>query len=380
MSEVLIVQRVLPHYRVPFFERLSAELQHRGHRLRLLYGQEYPGEVPASVQCARPWATRIDNRYFAAAGHWLAWQPVLPYLARADLLIVEQSNKLLANYALQARLIGAGVLLAYWGHGRNRQAANAASLSERLKRRLALGAHWWFAYTDSVGRELAANGYPRERITVVDNAIDEEPFREAMEHARTHPSDLRRLRLQMGPRMALYCGGLRASKRLDFLLAAADRIRRRVGDFQLAIIGDGPERIMLSSAAASRPWLHVLGAMTGVERVPWFLAARAQLMPGVVGLGILDSFITQCPLITTDIRGHGPEIDYLSHGTNGIATPDSVDDYTAAVVRILTDDTWHARLEQGCAISACRHTLRNMVDRFATGVSHCLESRRQLSA
>ena len=46
--KVTIIQRILPHYRIPFFEALHRELGHAGIELQLIYGQEYPGTVPRS--------------------------------------------------------------------------------------------------------------------------------------------------------------------------------------------------------------------------------------------------------------------------------------------------------------------------------------------
>ena len=48
MMSVVIIQRVLPHYRVPFFLQLEKQLSRRDIRLSVVYGQEYEG-------CARSW-------------------------------------------------------------------------------------------------------------------------------------------------------------------------------------------------------------------------------------------------------------------------------------------------------------------------------------
>src|ERR1041385_5770660 len=97
MPTVSIVQRILPHYRLGFFERLHTLLGARGIDLRLCYGQELPGTRPGSVDYAGAWVTRIRNHYFrgARAGRGAVWQPCLRELAHSDLVIAEHAARLL---------------------------------------------------------------------------------------------------------------------------------------------------------------------------------------------------------------------------------------------------------------------------------------------
>ena len=46
MRQVAFVQRVLPHYRHPFFDGLAKCLADEGIALTVYYGNEYPGTVP----------------------------------------------------------------------------------------------------------------------------------------------------------------------------------------------------------------------------------------------------------------------------------------------------------------------------------------------
>ncbi len=52
-KKVVIVQRGLPHYRKPMFAALRERLQWGGIELLLIYGQEYTGMVPGTVE-SRP--------------------------------------------------------------------------------------------------------------------------------------------------------------------------------------------------------------------------------------------------------------------------------------------------------------------------------------
>lgn len=98
MHKVTIIQRILPHYRIPFFEALHHELVRTGIELQLIYGQEHPGAVPRSERLSHPWTTRIENRYFNTPFGQLVWQPCLNHLEDSDLIVFEQANSLLLNY------------------------------------------------------------------------------------------------------------------------------------------------------------------------------------------------------------------------------------------------------------------------------------------
>jgi L-malate glycosyltransferase len=331
--------------------------------LRVVYGQERPGEVPVSVGIAEPWATRIENRYLRVGPATLVWQPCVGLLRDADLVVVEQANSLLLNYLLVSGIRSPANLLAYWGHGRNRQAAGWRALSEAAKSRIANRVDWWFAYTDGCRRDLVARGYPDARITVVNNAVDTQGLA---------PLPGSPTAAGVGGNACIYCGGMYPAKRLDFLLAAAVRIRDRVPDFELVLIGSGPTAHLAESAATRHPWIRHLGPLTGSSRAEWFRRCRAQLMPGLVGLTIVDSFAAGTPLITTEMPGHSPEIDYLVHGFNGLMSQNTLDAYVDTVVSFLRSPEDQRRLADGCLISARTYTIDHMIERFASGVLQSL--------
>ena len=47
------------------------------------------------------------------------------------------------------------------------------------------------------------------------------------------------------------------------------------------------------------------------KKIRYFDLAHFQLMPGPVGLHIVESFAMLKPLATTNLKTHGPEIAYL---------------------------------------------------------------------
>ena len=114
-------------------------------------------------------------------------------------------------------------------------------------------------------------------------------------------------------------------------------------------------------------------AVYGAERAVYFSLSNLMMMPALVGLAIVDSFVAGVPLFTTDIPVHGPEIFYLENEQNGIMTPFDLAQYVDGVAKYLRDKEQMTTLVKGCAESASRYTLDAMVENFATGVSAVLD-------
>ena len=147
----------------------------------------------------------------------------------------------------------------------------------------------------------------------------------------------------------------------------------RIPDFELLAIGDGPDQLLVEEAAREHSWVHYLGGVYGAERAPYFAMARAFLMPGLVGLAVVDSFVAAVPMFTTNVPIHSPEIAYLDDGRNGVIVHHDIMTYADAVAEYLQSPVMQQRLIDGCKDSARNFGISRMVERFAVGVQRCLE-------
>lgn len=366
---VCIVQRRLTHYRVPLFEALRDELARRDIRLRVLVGQGTPAEAMKKDAGELAWAEPLATRYLA--GGRLCWQPMHRHIRHADLVIVTQENKLLQNHLLL--VAPRRFRLAFWGHGANLQSGRPDGAKERFKRWTTCRADWWFAYTRLSADLVRAAGFSADRTTVLNNAIDTAQMQQ--QRRSVTPAELHALRdaLGFGPGpVGVFVGSLYSDKRLAFLLEAAAAIRAQVPDFQLLIVGDGPDRGRVEAACAAQPWVRWVGVKTGRDKVLHVALAQLMLNPGLVGLGILDDFVCGTPMMTTDCGLHSPEIAYLDQGVNGLMTANDVGAYAEACVRLLRDPVALDGLRAGCAASADEYTVQNMARRFAEGIDRAL--------
>lgn len=372
---VVVTQHRLMHYRQAFFERLRRACADRNIELRLVHGQPSPADAVRKDTGQLHWADTVQNSYMRLGGVDLIWQPFPEALQGAELVVLMQENKLLSNYPWLLGLRGRRhQRIAYWGHGRNLQSTAPTGLRERWKRWFVNRVDGWFAYTEATRTLLVADGYPSERIAVLDNAIDNEQF--VHDLASVTPAQVAQchatLGSQPGEPIGLYCGSLYPDKRLDLLVAAADLVRVTQPDFRLVIVGDGPSRGDLEAAAASRPWLRCVGVQRGVDKAAWFRIANAYLSPGAVGLHVLDAFCAGIPMLTTVDARHGPEIAYLQSDRNGFIVDANARTFAETYISLMQNPTQLERVRQAAAADARRYTLDNMVLRFVAGIETCL--------
>src|SRR5688500_12262429 len=92
---VAIVFKYLLQHRKAFCEHLRAELEARDVELRLIYGQPGLEDSPRQDEADLPWARRIRNTVVPLGPRELFWQPALPLLREADLVVVNDASKLL---------------------------------------------------------------------------------------------------------------------------------------------------------------------------------------------------------------------------------------------------------------------------------------------
>lgn len=365
---VLIVQEHLPHYRVAFFEQLRCLLHERGISLDLVYSA---GGTSKLLPGSLPWARAAPT----ARWRGLVYQHVMGRAAKADLVIVPQELKYISLAWLLARRAAGLVRLAFWGHGRNMQSRNQNSWPERVKRILSKRVDWWFAYNERSAAVVRELGFPADRITIVQNAINTKHLVEARRALTQEAIETAKTSLGIhSSNVAIYTGGLYEEKRLPFLLEAAAKVHAQMSDFHLIIIGGGPQGHLIIEAARNNSWVHYLGPKNDTEKLPFWAISKISLMPGLVGLGVLDSFSLGVPLITTNYPYHSPEIEYLRDGVNGVMVHDWKDTnaYAKNVIALLKDQNRLAHMITEGDRAAHFYTIENMAVNFASGIIEAL--------
>ena len=365
--------------RAAFHEKLRERLARDGVIYDFVYSSGDP-DLGKDDTVVLPWATDVPLRKLRLFGKTLLSQRLGASTYGADLVIVQQQNNLLANYWLQTWRRLRGQKIAFFGHGRNFQSKRPDGPRERFKRIWAGQVDWWFAYTEGCAELVASYGFPKDRITAFNNAIDLGQV--VRQKALLLESNIAKLRQELvggSENVAIYVGGLYEEKRIDFLIESARLMRERCPDFHLIVIGGGPDADKVRKAAGQEAWIHYEGPQFGQRKAELITLAKAWLMPGLVGLAVLDSFAYGVPMITTDVPFHSPEIDYLEDGKNGLIIRPADDPklYAERVIALLRDEIGRDRLVEGGRAALDLYSIENMVERFACGVLAALEAPRR---
>ena len=253
-KKVAIIYRSIPHYRRDFYYLLRDSLQLQNITLVLIYGQPGKNESQKKDTLDIDWARKIENKIMYIGKREIFWQPVLRHLEGVELIIVEQASKLLVNYLLLLHNALGIHKLAFWGHGKNFQQSSASRVGEWVKRILSKRVHWWFAYNEFSAQIVESMGFPKDRITCVQNAIDTKALREELRSLK--PDDIQIARKQLRIKtnnIAIYSGGLYPEKRISFLLESLHYLRRRITDFEMIIIGDGVDAHLITEEVKTNP-------------------------------------------------------------------------------------------------------------------------------
>ncbi|MEM1113538.1 MAG: glycosyltransferase family 4 protein [Pseudomonadota bacterium] len=375
LKRVVIVQYRLLHYRRAFFQRLRDQCFDAGVELILLHGQPSASERLRGDTAELDWAIEVPTLHWPIADIRLLWQRLPAWLSDVDMVVVMQESRILSSYPLLLR--PGKRRLAFWGHGNDVTRPVESTLRARWKRFWICKVDWWFSYTAVSTKVIEAAGYPVQRISTVQNAVDTRAFRESVEAVSADA--VKKLEascaIEPGDRVALFCGSVYKEKKIDLLLDACVMIHAALPNFHLIVIGGGPLEGKVKSYAARHDFIHYLGVQTGELKSASFRRADVMLNPGLLGLHILDAFSIGLPLVSTRGALHAPEIAYLEDGVNGLLVDsDEARAYADAVIELLGDSEYLRRIAAAALASGRRYTLDNMVQAFADGINACLEA------
>ena len=356
-TSVLFVQRALPHYRLPFFEGLHREQDFsvtvaHGHvkRLHSLTAREDPRFGTLSL-----------SNYVAPILGGFVYQRGWSNLLKArdyDCLILEFNVRILSNHFLLFEAKRRNIPCILWGHGLGHR---GLSLVEKFRFYLVRKCDALVTYTQGGGRPFLQQGIPSEKIFVAPNTLDVDRIKPVQ---AKEPGNL-----------VLYVGRLIRPKRVDVLIEAFASVVDTLPNSKLIIVGDGSERQFLERLVEElniRSHCRFTGAILDEKKLSTFFSrAVVYVCPGYVGLGVVHSFAYGVPVIVARDANHGPEIDYVRSGINGLILNEAAPETIAAAIQTLFEDTnLQSRLRAGAKLTARELSMDRMVQGFAQAIRY----------
>jgi len=373
IKKILIVEEQIKRYRRPFYDRLHKALCEEGIQLRVVYSAPERSEMQKHDNCELPREYGVKVKGYRMAKGRLLFQPAFRELAFADLVIIEHANRFLLNHFLLPLSLLRLKRSAFWGLGENLQAGRSR-FSELYKERTLNWVSWWFAYTEGTARYLQDRGVPAAKITAVQNSVDTRRIQACVQSLSRNARASLRARLGIGPvtPVGIFVGMLHKVKSVPFLIQAGEMIRQTVPEFQLIVVGGGPDEEEIKQSATRYPWVHCVGPKFGDRKAQFLAISDVFLLPGRAGLAVLDGFAAGLPLVATRLSIHGPEMEYFEDGNNGLITAADPEAYAQAVARLLSNPQELQLLREGAAKSAEKYSIEVMVESFKRGIVQCL--------
>jgi glycosyltransferase involved in cell wall biosynthesis len=343
-------QRVLPSYRVPFFDLLA---QHCEGGMSLFAGMPRPVEMIASGKMQIAKHVEAKNLHLLGGAfylcyqhgfiHWLEeWNP--------DALIVEANPRYLATPSAVKWMHVRGRKVIGWGLG------SPPVHGIRRKRRLAFVNQFdaIISYSRHGAEEYAALGFPREKIFVAHNAVSPAPEK---------PDDRSPT---IDRATVLFVGRLQARKRIDSLLRACAEMEARP---RLLIVGDGPERTPLETLARDvYPAVEFIGAKHGAELKPYFAEADLFVLPGTGGLAVQEAMSHGLPVIVA--KGDGTQDDLVRENNGWQIEPENYSALVSAMKNALSDVARLRRMgEESFRIVSEEINIQKMVEAFVRALN-----------
>jgi glycosyltransferase involved in cell wall biosynthesis len=371
MKRVLIIEPEMKQYRAPFYAGLYEALRLDGIELNVAYSDPPPSEAQKKDNCDLPAEYALRVKAYWLFKRKLLYQRIFSPLWKSDLVIVDQANKYVLNHPLLVLSLSGLQRVAFWGHGRFSQ---GRAISEWYKRKTLNCVTWWFAYTKGTGQYLEAHGVPAWKITAVQNSVDTREIREHRE--RLTGENRKKLRSGLGiPESApvgIFCGMLDKVKGIPFLIESCKIVRTHMPEFHMILVGGGPDQEGVLQLIGDLNWVHWVGPKFGREKAELMAISDVFLLPGKVGLAILDAFAAGLPFLTTRLDIHCPEIEYLEEDRNGLVTDHCEKAFAEEVIEVFTEPGRLQHLAAGAIESAEEYSIEAMTANFRHGIQQCL--------
>jgi glycosyltransferase involved in cell wall biosynthesis len=329
-SRLGVQQRVLPSYRVPFFDLLATACE---GGMSLFAGQPRGEESILSGELQVAQYAPARNIHLLSGPLYFCYQRgFIDWLSEwnPDALIVEANPRWLSTPAAITWMQVRGRPVVGWGLGAppSNSPHFLRKWGERKRGAFLNCFDALIAYSQRGADEYAAYGIPSEKIFVAHNAVAPAP---------TAPPDRRPLRVDRAT--ILFVGRLQARKRIDALLRACAEISEPGP--RMVIVGDGPERQDLEHLAMQvYPSAEFIGARHGDELKPYFAEADLFVLPGTGGLAVQEAMSHGLPVIVA--KGDGTQDD-LVRPENGWQIPPGDDEALVSTVREALSDVGRLR-------------------------------------
>ena len=326
MARVIIIQRLVPHYRIPVFAQLHRELGWEVVASNRPVAKGLKLAQPEDHEWLHPVPMRMSRSNFFRA-----------YVPMGRIMDEFKPEALVAEFSLQLSSswqLGLGpkrVPFAFWSQGWNLERGFDCwrdRLVQRIRLMLQRRADAQLCYSDQGAAYLRSHLPVGMPICVAQNAIDIGQY--------DYTPKERKPGIQL-----LYVGRLNADKRVDVLIEAFSRLKDRGLIDRLVIVGDGPEGEALRRQAGPIEGVTLTGANYDEDNLAdIYGASDLFVIPGSAGLSVNHALAYALPVLLFDDTAamkHHPEHSAVINGVSGFRIAGSgIEELAAGIAMIFS--------------------------------------------
>ena len=361
-----VQQRVLPAYRVPFFDALAQECS---QGLSLFAGQ--PARNESIENIAFPVVANFQktrNIHLLGGKLYLCWQlGIINWLEQIQpgALIMEANPRYLSSYFAIQWMKNRHLPVIGWGLGSPRMRGALAGLRGKIRNQFISHFDALITYSQLGAKEYQALGFPVQKIFVASNAVAARPTSPPPQRMQNHFAERP---------VVLFVGRLQARKKVDNLIRACAALPAELQPI-LQVVGDGPQRAALEALAGQiYPAASFTGALHGRALDQQFTRADLFVLPGSGGLAVQQAMAFALPIIVG--QADGTQLD-LVRAENGWRLESGGVDVLILIMKNILSDVPRLR-RMGLASYRIVHdeiNLENMVSRFMEAVNSVVEKK-----
>jgi len=371
-ERIIILQRLLPHYRVGFFKKFCRRFPNS----KILYGQPYKGESLKNAEQSNANIFEYSkNTYLSKTGKVFfsnIYFRIFKY--RPDVIISVFNVGNLNIYLLFILKFFLRYKLILWsfvydpvkGFDPNKRTADKVRLY--LSQKADAVIFYW-----DIGKQVVSKySDEADHYFVASNTLDTDRQFELKEKFDKIGKEKTKTELGIKEKFHfVYVGRLLEDKQVDLLLRAFKIVEDKNPDCGLSIIGDGPELINLEKLSVELGDRNVRfkGEILNDELTgKWIYVSDAFIMPGRLGLSVVHSFCFGTPVISQKKEDyfHGEGVGYIKENLNGYLVEDgSIEKIAEKMAVIISDSELSNKLRLNAfdtAVNEC--SIDNMINGF----------------
>jgi glycosyltransferase involved in cell wall biosynthesis len=378
-GKIFFYQAIIPHYRVPIWERLNHQLN---GRLVVVHGQQPKGGAQSNRD-SFPFPTFKVRNYWLINGKLLIqpfWKPFAK-LGKPEVVISSQGPRSLSLFPLMMFCRARKIPLVLRGHGgsKRRSISKSNNPIDYIHRWLVRHCNAFICYTEQSRDELTKITNAG-KLFVARNTLDTDilfSLRRKLE-INGKKGVREEMSLTQSDHYICFVGRLLKAKQVDYMLKALSILQSENEKVGAVIMGDGPERENLEELTRdlSLRDVHFTGFLPEWElSAPYLYASDILVNPGYVGLSVNHALSFGLPVITqeTGPNGpfHSPEVAFIKAGATGFFFKNSdIYDLAKTVLRALRDVN---KMSKDCVKYAEEHlTVDGMIEGHVKAIEFVL--------